>query len=164
MPKKSEFDIIIEGLEEESERYGNFYNDWVEVSKQEMTKFGLLVEEGAKALAFHDTGEFEDSITADKAVQQGDEISVEIGSNSPLAVILHERPYRMGTHDKYDNGARFPRYYVNGRGRRTITKPKWRGFKAGRKYMQNVVTAVDPDLDKVNERIQERVFGNKRGK
>jgi hypothetical protein len=164
LPKKSEFDIIIEGLEEESERYGNFYNDWVEVSKEEMTKFGLLVEEGAKALAFHDTGEFEDSITADKAIQQGDEISVEIGSNSPLAVILHERPYKMGTHDKYDNGARFPRYYVNGRGRRTITKPKWRGFKAGRKYMQNVVTAVEPDLDKVNERIQERVFGTKRGK
>lgn len=164
MAKRNEFDIIIEGLEEESERYGKFFEDWKKVSVQEMTKFGLLVEEGMKALAFHDTGEFEDSITADRATLQGDEVSVEIGSNSPLAVTLHERPYRMGTHDKYDNGARFPRYYVNGRGRRTITKPKWRGFKAGRKYAQNVVTAVEPDLDKVNERIQERVFGTKRGK
>lgn len=164
MAKRNEFDIIIEGLEEESKRYGEFFEDWKKVSVQEMTKFGLLVEEGMKSLAFHDTGEFEDSITADRATLQGDEVSVEIGSNSPLAVILHERPYKMGTHDKYDNGARFPRYYVNGRGRRTITKPKWRGFKAGRKYAQNVVTAVEPDLDKVNERIQERVFGTKRGK
>lgn len=163
MPKNNRFDIHIEGLEEESKRFGEFYEKWERVAEEELTKFGLLVEEGAKALAFHDTGEFEDSITADRAKRQGDEISVEIGSNSPLAVMLHERPYRMGTHDKYDNGARFPRYYVNGRGRRTITKPKWRGFKAGRKYMQNAITAVEPDLDKMNERIQQRVFEN-RGK
>jgi len=163
LPSKKEFDIIIEGLEEESKFYGEIYDKWEHIALEEMTKFGKLVEEGAKSLAFHDTGEFEDSITSDPAIREGDGVSVEIGSNSPLAVTLHERPYRMGTHDKYDNGARFPRYYVNGRGRRTITKPKWRGFKAGRKYMQNAVTAVEPDLDKMNERIQQRVFEN-RGK
>lgn len=163
MPKRNDFDAQFEGLQEEINRLGDMYEVWQDVTKQEMTKLGKLVEEGAKALAFHDTGEFEDSITADPASVNGDAVSVEIGSNSPLAIILHERPYTMGTRDKYDNGARIPRYYLNGRGRRTLTKPNWRGFKAGRKYMQNAVTAVEPDIEKMNERIQQRMLEGKRG-
>ena len=163
MAKRNTFDIQWEGLEEERKRYGDMFDVWKDVTKQEMTKFGLLVEEGAKALVFHDEGDLEDSIVFDPAKEVGNDIVVEGGSNSPYALIRHEAPYKMGTHDKYDNGAKFPHYYVDGRGQRTRTKSSWRGFKPGRKYLQNAVIATEPDYDKMNARIQERVVNGKRG-
>lgn len=163
MARRDTFDIQFEGLDEQANLMGDMYKDWVKITKQEMTKFGLLVEEGAKALAPHDEGDLEDSISFDPAKQVGNDIIVEGGSNSPYALIRHEAPYKMGTRDKYDNGAKFPRYYLNGRGRRTLTKSSWRGFKPGRKYLQNAVIATETDYDKMNERIQERVINSKRG-
>lgn len=163
MAKRNTFDIHFEGLEEEQKRMGDMYKDWVKITKQEMTKFGLLVEEGAKALAPHDEGDLEDSISADPAKQAGDAITVEIGASAEHALIRHEAPYKKGSRDKYDNGAKFPHYYVDGRGQRTRTKSSWRGFQPGRKYLQNAVTATEKDYDKMNQRIQERLISGKRG-
>ncbi len=163
MARRDGIDIRFEGLDRQADLMGDMYKDWVKITKQEMTKFGLLVEEGAKALAPHDEGDLEDSISADPAKQSGDAITVEIGASAEHALIRHEAPYKKGSRDKYDNGAKFPHYYVDGRGQRTRTKSSWRGFQPGRKYLQNAVTAVEPDYDKMNQRIQERVINGKRG-
>jgi len=126
------------------------------IALEEYTKLGLLAEEGMKALVHHDEGDLEDSISFDPAIRQGDHIIVEGGSNSPYAWKRHEEPYRMGTYTKYDNGSKYPRYYLNGRGRRTLTKPSWRGIRPGRKYAQNAINAIQPDYEAINARILER--------
>lgn len=142
---------------------GDMYKNWVKITKPKMTKFGLLVEERAKALAPHDEGDLEDSISADPAKLAGNEISVEIGASAEHALIRHEAPYKKGTRDKYDNGAKFPHYYVNGRGQRTRTKSSLRGFQPGRKYLQNAVTISEPEYNEMQKRIQEQLINGKRG-
>lgn len=154
----------MKAFEKEAQRMREMEKEWFKVAEEEMEKLGLEAEAGLKALAFHDTGQFEDSMTSDKPVRNGSQVSVEVGSNDERAIILHERPYRMGTHDKHDNGAVFPKYYLNGRGRRTLTKPNWRGFKAGRKYMDNMVNGIQPDVDATNKRILDRVLENRGNK
>lgn len=163
MARRDGIEIEFEGLDRQADMMGDMYKEWAKITKQEMTKFGLLVEEGAKALAPHDEGDLEDSISADPAKLAGDKITVEIGASAEHALIRHEAPYKKVTRDKYDNGSKFPHYYVNGRGQRTRTKSSWRGFQPGRKYLQNAVTATEKDYDKMNQRIQERVINGKRG-
>lgn len=145
-----EFDELLEGLEKEFE----------EAVIDEYTNYGLLVEEGAKALAGKDRGELESSINFGKATKKfGNKIVVEGGSNLKYALRRHEEPYRMGVHDKHDNGTLFENYYVGGRGRKTLQKPSWRGYKPGRKFLQNAITATEKDYDKMNERILDRLTG-----
>jgi Bacteriophage HK97-gp10, putative tail-component len=151
------------GLEELNQLFEDMDENFEKIAIEEYSKFGLLVEEGAKALVHHDEGDLEDSISFDKAKRVGNDIVVEGGSNSPYAWRRHEEPYRPGIHDKYDDGSKFPRYYLNGRGRRTLTKARWRGYKPGRKYMQNAIRATEPDYDAVNARILERVLNGEGG-
>lgn len=155
---KDNIKVEWEGFKEQEQFLGGLYKQWQHIAKEELTKFGALVEEGAKALVHHDQGDLEDSISFDKAKQVGMDIVVEGGASSEYALIRHEAPYKKGTRDKYDNGAKFPNYYVNSRGKRTRSKPAWRGFQPGRKYLQNAVVATEKDYDKMNERIIVRVL------
>ena len=157
------FDIEFSGLDELDELFQDMGENLESLMIEEYSKFGLLVEEGAKALVHHDEGDLEDSISTDPAVVSGNTVSVEVGSNSPYAWRRHEEPYRPGTHTKYDNGSKFPRYYLNGRGRRTLTKARWRGYIPGRKYMQNAIKATEPDYDAMNARILDRALNGESG-
>jgi Bacteriophage HK97-gp10, putative tail-component len=145
----AELEALLDGMEERIER----------IAKEEYTDFGFLVEEAVKALMPRDEGDLESSYNIAPARREGDEIVVEGGSNSEYAVRRHEEPYRMGVYPKYDNGAKFPGYYVNGRGARTRNKPGFRGEKAGRKFQERAVNLLKPDFEKMNKRILERVLG-----
>ncbi|MCK1982229.1 MULTISPECIES: HK97 gp10 family phage protein [Peribacillus] len=144
-----EFEDLLFGMEDEVER----------IAKVEMTKYGLLVEEGTKALAPKDTGDLEQSINFGPATREGGLIVVEGGSNLEYALRRHEEPSKMGIRDKFDNGAKFDNYYIAGKGRKTLRKPTWRGYKAGRKFLQNAINATEEDYNKMNERILERLLG-----
>ncbi|MCM3651329.1 hypothetical protein [Metabacillus litoralis] len=147
-----------DGINELEEYFDKFEKDFERILLEEYTKYGMLVEEGTKALVHHDEGDLEDSISFDKAKRVGNTVIVEGGSNSVYALRRHEEPYRYGVHDKYDNGSKFSNYYVYGRGRGTLGKPQWRGYKPGRKFLQNAINATNPDYDKMNERILERAL------
>jgi hypothetical protein len=159
LAKKDEFiNISWDGLDELERHFEKMEENFVDILVDEYTKYGQLVEEGTKALVHHDEGDLEDSISFDRAKLKGDQVVVEGGSNSPYALRRHEEPYRSGTHDKYENGAKFPRYYLNGRGRGTLTKRRWRGYKPGRKFLQNAINATKPDYNQMNERVLERTL------
>lgn len=144
----NELDGLLEGIEE--------YVD--AIAEDEYQKYGLFVEAATKALVHHDEGDLEASINSSTSNKDG-QIETVVGSNMKYALRRHEEPYRMGTHNKYDNGATFERYYLNGRGRRTLLKPKWRGYKPGRKYLENAIKATDPEYNETNDRILRRITG-----
>lgn len=144
----NELDAMLEGIEENVDA----------IVEEEYQKYGLLVEEGTQALVHHDEGDLEASVNSSTSNKDG-LIETVVGSNMKYALRRHEQPYRLGTHPKYDNGTKFERYYLNGRGRRTLLKPKWRGYKPGRKYLKNAVKATEPEYDDTNERILRRITG-----
>jgi hypothetical protein len=152
------FHIEWHGLHELEQLFDDIDENAIDIVKEEYSKYGMLVEEGTKALAPHDEGDLEDSISFDRAQQHGDSIVVEGGASAKHAVIRHEMPYRKGVHPKYDNGAKFPDYYQEGRGEGTRMKPAWRGLAPGRKFMQNAINATLEDYNKMNERILERTL------
>jgi hypothetical protein len=148
-----------DGLKELEQFFDKMEENFEQILIDEYTEYGMLVEEGAKALVHHDEGDLEDSISFDRAKKEGNGISVEGGSNSRYALRRHEEPYRKGIHPKYENGAKFPNYYVNGRGEGTRSKLNWRGYQPGRKYLLNAINATKKDYDKMLERILERTLG-----
>jgi hypothetical protein len=159
LAKKDEFlNIEWDGIKELEEYFDKFEENFEQILIEEYTKYGMLVEEGTKALVHHDEGDLEGSISFDRAKREGNTVVVEGGSNLSYALRRHEEPYRMGTFPKYENGSKFPNYYLYGRGRGTLTKPKWRGYKPGRKFLQNAINATKRDYDKMNERILERTL------
>lgn len=154
----SEFDFEIEGLSTFIEEIKQMDSRAEDIIIDELSKFGLTVEEGARALVQHDHGELEHSINFDRAVKEGNDYVVHGGSNSEYALRRHEEPYRMGVYDKYEEGRKDPDFYINGRGRKTHRKPSWRGYKPGRKYLDNAVKALEPDWDTINDRILKRIL------
>lgn len=158
MAKGDVFNIEWEGLDEFAEILDKMDKQSEKIIMDEMTKLGMLAEEGAKALVHHDHGDLEDSLSFDRAKKEGRNIVVHGGSNLEYALRRHEEPYRPGVHDKYENGRHYPNYYLNGRGRGTHRKPKWRGYKPGRKYLENTIKAIEPDYNKVNTRALERIL------
>ena len=124
---------------------------------EEYTRFGLLVEEGTKALAPHDKGDLEDTIHSEPAKRDGDGISTEVYVGSEYGVYQHELVPRSGEHPKYENGAKFPGYYKDGKGARTRSKPGWRGEEPGRKYLERAVELTDDDFTEMNERALDRI-------
>lgn len=149
-----EFDHLLSGLERELEA----------VALEEYTKFGKLAEEGTKALAPLDSGDLEAGINFSRAKKSGSAIVVEGGVNSEYGLRRHEAPYKNGVRPKYDNGAKFPGYYANGRGARTRSKAGWRGMKAGRKYMTRTIEAIKSDFERMNERILRRTLERRGGR
>lgn len=158
MAKDDVFKIEWEGLKEFHDALDSMEKEAEKIIVEEMTGFGKLAEEGTKALVHHDEGHLHDSINFDKAKKEGNSLVVHGGSNWEYALRRHEEPYRMGVHDKYKDGKKYPNYYVGGRGRGTHAKPAWRGYKPGRKYMENAIKAIEPDYDKMNERALERIL------
>lgn len=125
---------------------------------EEMTDFGLSVESITKALAPRDTGDLEDSITSTVDLLRDEVFELIVGTNSEYALRRHEEPYGSGTYPKYERGVKYDEFYVNGRGRETRRKPDTRGYKPGRKFLQNAVNASQDDWDKMCERIITRVM------
>jgi hypothetical protein len=153
------FEIKWDGLDQLIKKFDHMEADLKKNLLAGYTKYGLLVEEGAKALAPHDTGDLEASITAEKASIRGNSVETAVGSNSKYALRRHEEPYRKGAFPKYDNGAKFPDYYVNGRGQITRSKPNWRDKIPGRKYLQNAIDATENEYHETNQRILHRTLG-----
>ncbi|GGB41713.1 hypothetical protein GCM10011409_19060 [Lentibacillus populi] len=137
MAKGDIFEIEWEGLDEFVELLDKMDNKSEEIIIDEMTKFGMLAEEGTKALVHHDEGTLEDSINFDKATKEGSDIVVRGGTNVIYALRRHEEP---------------------GRGPGTLAKPAWRGYQPGPKYMENAIKAIEPDYDKMNARALERIL------
>lgn len=159
MAKDDVFSIEWEGLDEFHDMLDKMEKETEKIIMEEMTAFGMEVEEGAKALAPHDHGDgLSDSINFDKAKKEGNSIVVRGGSNKPYALRRHEEPYRPGVHDKYENGRHYPGYYVDGRGQGTRGKESWRGIQPGRKYLENAIKALEPDYDEMNARALERIL------
>ncbi|PAE17290.1 hypothetical protein CHH91_04605 [Virgibacillus sp. 7505] len=151
-----------EGLEELIDQFEHMGDKFEEALVDGYTEYGLLVEEGSRALAGYDTGDLEQSITFDRAELNGDTVTVEGGSNLSYALRRHEEPYRMGVHDKYDNGSLFPNYYVGGRGRATARKPTWMGMRPGRKFMENAILATETNYNDMLQRIMDITLGGGR--
>jgi hypothetical protein len=147
-----------DGLEELEQLFDDMEDNFMQILTEEYTQYGMLVEEGTKALAPHDEGDLEDTINFGGAKPEGSGVSVEGGSNAKHALIRHERPYRRGKHPKYENGAKFPDYYQDGRGEGTRSKRKWRGQMPGRKYLLNAIYATEKDYEKMLDRILERTL------
>lgn len=148
-----------DGLKELEKLFDNMEENFERILIEEYSDYGMLVEEGAKALAPHDEGDLEDSISFDKAKIEGNSVTVEGGSNLKYALRRHEEPYRAGEYPKYNRGAKFPKYYVNGLGTGTRSKSTWRGYSPGRKYLENAIKATEKDYDEMNARILDRALG-----
>lgn len=125
---------------------------------EEMTDFGLSVESIAKALAPRDTGDLEDSITSTVDLLRDEVFEIVVGTNNEYALRRHEEPYGSGTYPKYERGVKYDGYYKDGKGRETRRKPDVRGYKPGRKFLQNAVNASQEDWDKMCERIIKRTL------
>ena len=130
---------------------------FVTILKDEYRKYGLLLEEGAKALAPEDDGDLAASINFSGLTVSANGVEGSVGTNLVYALRRHEEPYRMGTYPKYSRGAKFPDYYVNGRGVTTRGK-SWRGYPAGRKYLANAVLATEGYYQDMLQRILERTL------
>lgn len=152
------FNIEWEGMGELEEFFRKAPERFERILLEEMTKFGLLVEEGTRALAPKDTGDLEASINFGRAKKEGNTYIVDGGSNLKYALKVHERPGSPGTRHKYDDGAKFPNYYKDGHGRRTRLKPKWRGERAGRKYLQRAINLTEEDWGIMMARVYERLM------
>jgi hypothetical protein len=158
--KKGLLDIEWSGLDELEAEFGKMDKEFEKNLIQSYTEYGGLVEEGSRALAQRDTGDMEESIIFDKARMEGDTVVVEGGSNSPYALRRHEEPYRPGVHDKYDNGAKFEDYYLNGRGRGTYRKGPWKGERPGRKFMERAISVTAPNYNAMLQRIVDKTLGD----
>lgn len=159
MAKNDVFSIEWEGLEEFHQMLEKMDKEAEKIIIEEMTEFGMLAEEATKALAPHDEGHgLVDSINFDKAKKVGSSVVVKGGSNSKYALRRHEEPYRLGIYDKYKEGKHWPGFYVDGRGGNTRGKSMWRGYRPGRKYMENAIKSIESDYDKMNARALERIL------
>lgn len=138
MAKGDVFSVEWEGLDEFNDMLDKMDKKAERIIMDEMTKFGMLAEEGTKALVHHDEGTLEDSINFDRARKEGGSIVVRGGTNVVYALRRHEEP---------------------GRGQGTLGKPSWRGYRPGPKYMENAVKAIEPDYNKMNARALERILG-----
>jgi hypothetical protein len=137
MAKRDLFSVEWEGLDEFAEMLEKMDAQTDEIIMDEMTKYGMLVEEGTKALVHHDEGTLEDSINFDKAIRESNTIIVRGGSNIEYALRRHEEP---------------------GRGAGTLAKPRWRRYKPGPKYMEKAIKATEDDYNKMNVRALERIL------
>lgn len=137
MARRDVFNIEWQGLQEFSDALQNMEDNVETIIMEEMTKFGMLAEEGTKALVHHDEGPLEDSINFDAAVKEGGNIVVNGGSNMKYALRRHEEP---------------------GRGPGTLGKPMWRGHRPGPKYLENAIKAIEPDYDTMNARAMDRIL------
>jgi hypothetical protein len=156
------FKIEWTGTEEFKRVLRDMTQDTSSVFQREYTKFGMLVEEGARALAPQDRGDLASTINADAPNVSARGVSIEIGVGSIYGAYQHEKRDGGPTYAKYDNGAKFPGYYSGGYGARTRSKPSWRGARPGRKYLERTVQLVETDFNEMNERILQQIMEGRR--
>lgn len=154
-----EFNIHIDGLDEFIAAFAGADAKFLDLVMNGMNTYATLVETGGTALAQRFSGELEESIKASAAAIENGMVVSSVGSNLVYAWIRHEQPYRPGTHDMYDRGVRFEKYYLNGRGRRTHNKAKWRGQVPGRKYLERAVTVTEGDFEAIFLRALDDLLG-----
>jgi hypothetical protein len=154
----SNFEIKWTGIDEFKKVLQNLNRDQGAVFQREYSRFGMLVEEGARALAPQDRGDLASSINADAPNVSARGVSIEIGVGSVYGLYQHEKRSSGRTYPKYDNGAKFPGYYSGGYGARTRSKPSWRGAQPGRKYLERTVQLVETDFNEMNERILQQIM------
>ncbi|TDM24315.1 HK97 gp10 family phage protein [Macrococcoides canis] len=152
---KFEFD---DNYKELQSYFKKFDERFTKIVIQELGKFGLRVEEVAKALAPRDSGDLEDSINSSKVIVEGKTFSITIGTNMKYALRVHEQPENKGVRPKYQRGVKYSEYYKNGRGENTRNKPNVNGYKPGRKYLTNAVKVTEDDWNIMCERILARVL------
>lgn len=157
MPNDDFFRLEWEGLEEMAAQFERMEEAFVRILKEEYKKYGLLLEEGGKMLAPEDDGDLAASIRFSGLKVSGNSIEGDVGTNLVYALRRHEEPYRMGKFPKYSRGAKFPDYYHNGRGAGTRGK-SWRGYPAGRKYLENAVKATQEYYNDMLQRILDRTL------
>jgi hypothetical protein len=151
------FHLEWEGLPELEQYFDLLEESFLAILKDEYRKYGLLLEEGGKALAPEDEGDLAASINFSGLTVTADGVEGSVGTNMVYALRRHEEPNRMGTFPKYSRGAKFPNYYVNGRGATTRGKA-WRGYPSGRKYLANAVLATQSYYEQMLQRILERAL------
>lgn len=157
-----DFHIEWEGLDELDRMLDDLSGDNLErILLEEYTDFAMFAEEAIRSLIPRDGSDLEGSYVVGRPVISGKEISIEGGSNSEYALRRHEEPYRKGEHPKYDDGSKYPGYYVDGRGARTRNKPGFRGEEAGRKYQERAVNLIEEDFHKMNKRVIDRLAGRR---
>lgn len=162
MAKRDGFSIEWDGLDEFIDELEGMEKEFVANVEKGMAKYGMLAEEGSRALVHRDSGDLETSISFGKPKREGGNIVVEGGSNLAYALRRHEERVRRGYHDKYDAGVKYPRYYFNGRGERTQQKPTWRGEVPGRKFMERAIKVTETEFDKIMAEALEKTLGGKR--
>lgn len=159
MARDTDIRIEWDGLAELGDLMDTMEERIERIALEEYKDFGMLFEEAVRALAPRDESDLEGSYNVSPPKREGESIVIEGGSNSVYALRRHEEPYRSGAYPKYDNGSKFPDYYVNGRGARTRSKSGFRGEKAGRKYQSRAVELITEDWNETNQRILDRVLG-----
>lgn len=151
------FSLEWEGLDQMARQFEQMEEAFVAILRDEYTKYGLLLEEGGRSLAPEDTGDLAASIRFSGLRFSGNGVEGDVGTNLIYALRRHEEPYRYGTFPKYNNGSKFPNYYINGRGAVTRTK-SWKGYPAGRKYLENAVLALQDYYNQMLQRIMDRTL------
>lgn len=119
-----------------------------------MNEYGMLLEEGSRALAHRDGGDLESSIRVQPLELLGDTMTGSVMADSEYAWTRHETPYSERTYDKYDQGVKEEDYYRQGLGRRTRQKTAWRGQKPGRKFMARAIDLTEADWNAMAETVQ----------
>lgn len=161
MARGNFFSVEWDGFDEYLDFVEGFEEELENAIQEELVEFGMLFEEAVRALMPRDESDLESSYIVTRPRKVANGIGIEGGSNSEYALRRHEEPYRSGTYPKYDNGSKFPGYYVNGRGARTRSKGGFRGEQAGRKYQERAVDLLTDDWDEANERALQRVINRR---
>ena len=155
MAKGFQFDFDVDQMAKE---FGEMAAGADKIIDGGMSEYGMLFEEAGKALAPQDSGDLVTSIEFQGLKTVNGERQGSVGSELEYALRRHEDPYKPGTRDKYDNGVKFEKYYLNGRGRRTHRKPGFRGQKAGRKYLERAQVAISKDHEDIMKQTLEAVL------
>lgn len=152
------FNIEWDGLRELQNEFRTMNKRFSLILLDEMDKIGLTCEDYAKALAPRDSGELEDSIHSTQARVEGRSFVVYVGTNMEYATYVHELNNVRPVGDKYERGAKYPNYYIRGRGTGTRQKPNVKGYQPGRKFLQHAVILTDKHFEQAMERALERLL------
>lgn len=126
-------------------------NSFIGYVMRGMEQYSLVVEEGARHLAFRYGGDLESSIVAAAVAVRSKLVIGSVGTNIAYAWRLHEKPHGNKIGDLHDNGITIKGYYIGGRGRRTREKASWKGQMPGRKFLERAVVATEDEFYEIME-------------
>lgn len=144
-------DEFIDDLQQVEDTFKRFVMDG-------MDEYSLIVEEGARALAFRYGGDLEESILSAAVAYRNGVVIGAVGTNLVYAWRLHEKPHGNKIGTLYDNGIRIQGYYIGGRGKRTRDKASWKGQMPGRKFIERAVVATEDEFYEIMEEVYEKAL------